>query len=321
MDTSKAPKTLLEAVAYFSDEDKAEAFVAELRWPEGEQVCQKCGSVGAHYRIKSRRVWKCRDCRKTFSTKLGTIFEDSPLSFSKWIPALWMIANCKNGISSYELHRALGVTQKTAWFMLHRIREAMNTGTFEKMSGTCEADETYIGGRFKNMHISKRKRIRETMGQRGVTGGAAKTAVLGVLQRGDEGTSKVSAKVVSYMKGREMQAEIRNTVEDGSTIYTDSDGKFHFLRETYTHDTVNHAREYVRGHCHSNGIENFWALLKRTIKGTYTNVSPAHTSRYVDEQAFRFNEREDNDKGRFITLLGSIFGKRLTYAALVAARR
>ncbi len=154
---AKQPKTLLEAVRYFSDLDMATEFVASLRWPDGP-VCPKCGLVDKkHYYLKTRRVWKCRSCKKQFSVKVGTIFEDSPLGLDKWLPAVWLIANCKNGISSYELAKDLGIQQKSAWFMLHRIRLAMQTGSFGKLSGQVEADETYIGGKARNMHKSKRE--------------------------------------------------------------------------------------------------------------------------------------------------------------------
>jgi transposase-like protein len=171
------PQTLLQAVQYFADEDRAIAFVADMRWPDGEQACPKCGSVAEHYFMKTRKRWKCRDCRHQFSVKVGSVFEGSPIKLSKWMPAVWMLANSKNGISSYELHRALGVTQKTAWFMLHRIREAMKDDDFRMFGGEVEADETYIGGKAKNMHKSKRKRVIHG------TGGMDKVAVMGLLER------------------------------------------------------------------------------------------------------------------------------------------
>jgi transposase-like protein len=154
-----APGTLIEAVNYFADGDVALAFVANLRWPSGEQICPKCSGVAKQYYLKSQRRWKCRYCRHQFSIKVGTIFEDSPVPLSKWLPAVWMLCNCKNGISSHELAGALGVTQKTAWFMLHRIQLAMQSKSFAKASGNVEVDETYIGGKARNISKSKKARV------------------------------------------------------------------------------------------------------------------------------------------------------------------
>jgi transposase-like protein len=156
MSTKRQPKNLLEAVRYFADLDVATDFVAKLRWPNGP-VCPKCGSADKHSYLTTRRIWKCKACKKQFSVKVGTIFEDSALGLDKWLPAVWLIANSKNGISSHELGRALGTTQKSAWFMLHRIRLAMRSGSFEMMNGTVEVDETYIGGKARNMHKGERR--------------------------------------------------------------------------------------------------------------------------------------------------------------------
>jgi transposase-like protein len=310
-----APTTLLEAVSYFADEEVALAFVANLRWPAGEQTCPNCGSVAAHYFLKSRRVWKCKDCRKTFSIKVGTIFEDSPIGLSKWLPAMWMLANCKNGISSYELARALGVTQKTGWFMLHRLRLAMQTGSFDKMDGIVEADETYVGGRAKFMHKSKRARIIQHK-----TGMSGKAIVMGLLERhGPDGHSRVRVKVVKTSKKSDVQGTVRENVAPGAALFTDAHGSYTKLSAEYAHDFVDHAREYVRGNVHTNGMENFWSLLKRSIKGTYVSVEPFHLFRYLDEQTFRFNMRKDTDLGRFVTTLATVISKRLTYAELTGA--
>ncbi len=304
---AKQPKTLLEAIRYFADLDVATEYVARLRWPEGP-VCPKCGVLDEkHYYLKTRRVWKCRACKKQFSVKVGTIFEDSAIGLDKWLPAVWLIANCKNGVSSYELARSLGVTQKTAWFMLHRIRLAMQTGTFEKLSGQVEADETYIGGKARNMHKSKRA---EKIKGRGMSG---KVAVMGLLERHGE----VRTKVVPDTRSRTLQVEVRENVEPGSEVHTDALKSYRGLDPEYVHNVVDHAEKYVDGHVHTNGLENFWSLLKRGIKGTYVSVEPFHLFRYLDEQAFRFNEREGEDSDRFAKTLGSVSGRRLTYSELI----
>lgn len=303
MDKTGNPQTLLEAIRHFSDLDVATEYVASLRWPDGP-VCPACGLVDEkHYYLKTRRVWKCRSCKKQFSVKVGTIFEDSPLGLDKWLPAVWLIANCKNGISSYELARDLGIQQKSAWFMLHRIRLAMQTGTFEKLNGQVEADETYIGGKARNMHKSKRE---EKIAGRGVSG---KVAVLGLLER----HGKIRAKVVPNTKSGTLQVQVRDNVESGSEVHTDALRSYRGLDPEYVHKVVDHAERYVDGNVHTNGIENFWSLLKRSVKGTYVSVEPYHLFRYLDEQAFRFNEREYEDSDRFQIALGNVGGRRLTY--------
>ena len=291
---------------YFSDLDVATEYVAKLRWPDGP-VCPACGVLDPkHYYLKTRRLWKCRACKKQFSVKLGTIFEDSPLGLDKWLPAVWLIANCKNGISSYELARALGIQQKSGWFMLHRISLAMQTGTFEKLEGQVEADETYIGGKARNMHKSKRE---QKISGRGASG---KVAVMGLLERHGE----VRTKVVPDTKSRTLQVEVRENVEPGSEVHTDALASYRGLDPEYVHNVVDHAETYVRGHVHTNGLENFWSLLKRGIGGTYVSVEPFHLFRYLDEQAFRFNERDGEDADRFRKALGTVGGRRLTYDEL-----
>ena len=305
------PKTLLEAVQYFADEDAAIHFVADMRWPDGEQECGKCGSVAKHYFMKTRKRWKCRDCRHQFSVKVGTIFEGSPIRLSKWMPAVWMLANCKNGISSYELGRALGVTQKTAWFMLHRIRLAMQDDDFRMMGGEVEVDETYIGGKAKNMHRARRKRI-----IRG-TGGHDKVAVMGMLERAEgAGHSLIRTHILDRPTKERMQGEIRKNVETGASIYTDRHWGYYGLSQDYIHDVVDHVTAYVKGRVHTNGLENFWSLVKRAIHGTYVSIEPFHVFRYLDEQAFRFNTRKANDGQRFMRLIKHVVGKRLSYAEL-----
>jgi transposase-like protein len=312
--TKPAPSTLRDAIRYFADPDVALTFLAALRWPNGV-TCPACEAKNPGF-LKTRRIWKCRDCGRQFSVKLGTIFEDSPIGLDKWLPALWMLANSKNGISSYELARALGVTQKTGWFMLHRIRLAMQTRTWVKMRGTVEADESFIGGAAKFMHWSKRKRV-----IRG-TGGMDKTPVLGMLERPVGGkASRVRAVVVKNLGQRHLRKEIEASVEKGSHLYTDTTMQYTKgrLPKVYQHEAINHAREYVRGQVHTNSLENFWSLLKRAIKGTYVSVDPFHLFRYVDEQVRRFNERTCNDRERFVSVLANTVGRRVTYPDLIGA--
>ena len=305
------PKTLMEAIRYFSDADRALATAVSLRWPHGVH-CPTCGRTDVRF-LATRRLWECKEKhpRKQFSAKVGTIFEDSALPLDKWFVAIWAIANCKNGISSYELARSIGVTQKTAWHMLHRIRLAMTAGSFEKMAGIVEADETYVGGLAKNMH--KHKREQRITGR----GGVYKSAVMGIMQRTDGNVpSRVVTRMIKDANSKTLQGHIRANVEPGAQLMTDSHSGYAGLRADYIHQHVNHAVEYVRGAVHSNGIENFWSLVKRTIKGTYVSVDPIHLERYLTEQGFRFNARKDNDLGRFRSVLGSVAGKRLTYKEL-----
>ena len=259
--------------------------------------------------MASRKVWQCKnkECKKQFSVKVGTIFEDSAIALEKWLLAMWLIVNAKNGISSYELHRALGITQKSAWFVLHRIRTAMTVGSIEKLSGEIEVDETYVGGKSKNMHVKKRKELQMTRGYK------QKTGVMGMVQRG----GRVKAHVIKIADTETLLGSIAENVEVGSTVITDDAGGYRNMNDEYRHEVINHAVEYVRGNVHTNSIENFWSLLKRTIKGTYISVSPAHLQKYVEEQVFRYNERETNDQMRFVRLIESISGKRLTYTSLI----
>jgi len=312
------PQTLLEAIRYFSNIDTCIEFLVSQRWPNGV-TCPTCGSKDVHYLANQRR-WKCRNTHdhRQFSIKVGTIFEDSPIGLDKWLAAAWMLGACKNGISSYEIHRGLGVTQKTAWFMMHRIRKAMQDGSFMKFAGQCEVDETFIGGKARNMHIDVKKRR--------ITGSGPtdKTAVFGVLERGDKekGThSKVKTVVVSNRKKKTLQAEVKAHVEAGSHLYSDALLSYDGLESDYAHKVVDHAVEYVRGKVHTNGMENFWCLTDRTIGGTYVSVEPFHLFRYLDEQSFRFNNRGHrdmpvNDADRFKMVVGGIVGKRLTFDEL-----
>lgn len=311
MKTSTAlPQTLVDAVRYFADPDVCLSFVANLRWPHGP-VCPECGGVEPSF-LKTRRLWKCKACKKQFSVKVGTIFEDSPIGLDKWLPALWMIVNCKNGVSSHEMGRTLGVTQKTAWFMLHRIRLAMQTGTFKKLSGEVEIDETFVGGRARFMH--KDKRAKKIKG----TGGLGKAAVMGLLERhGPDGHSVVTVKTVPSVRRRTLLPEVREHVATGAEVFTDSLPSYRGLAADYIHNVIDHAESYAEGKIHTNGLENFWSLLKRGIKGTYVSVEPFHLFRYLDEQAYRFNTRKVNDGLRFLQAAHGIIGKRIMYRNLI----
>jgi transposase-like protein len=303
------PKTLLEAVRYFADPKICFESMLQAKWPEGNPTCPKCGCerVGV---VRSRSLLQCKEpkCRKQFSVKVDTIFEDSPLGLDKWFVAIWCIANAKNGISSCELARALGVTQKTAWFMLHRVRLAMKTRSFRKLTGEVEVDETFVGGKSANMH----KHIREKkIRGRGAVG---KAIVQGLLERGGE----VRTKCVANMDDLTLVNNVRDNVERGSHVFTDALPSYYSLSFGYFHKWVDHLTKYVSGRVHTNGLENFWSLLKRSLKGTYVSVAPFHLSRYVDEQAFRYNERKESDQNRFYNVLCAVTGKRLTYRVLTA---
>jgi transposase-like protein len=305
------PKTLLEAIKHFADPDVTHNLMVSLRWPDGVH-CPTCGRTDVRF-ISTRRMWECKvkHPRRQFSCRVGTIFEDSPLGLDKWFAAIWMIANCKNGISSYEMARDLGITQKSAWFMDHRIRLAMKAGSIMKMDGVVEADETFVGGLSKNMHKDRREKTIKG------TGGAGKTIVMGIIRRKNKtSSSKITTAVIRDASSETIHPIIRENVEPGTALYTDAWAAYRGLSGDYKHEIVDHAVEYVRGAVHTNGAENFWSLLKRTIKGTYVSVEPFHLGRYLDEQAFRFNARENNDGGRFMTVLSSAFGKRLMYSEL-----
>jgi transposase-like protein len=308
-ENNDSPKTLLEAVKFFGEFENCRSFMIEARWPDGVVRCPECGSDHVTYMAKTRR-WKCygKHPRPQFTLKVGTIFEDSPIPLEKWLPALWLIVNCKNGISSYEVARGLGVTQKTAWFMLHRLRRALQTGSFTKLKGEVEVDETFIGGKARNMHVAQRQR--RVTG----TGGKDKAVVMGILERG----GNVRTTVVENRKKNALQAEIKKHVEAGSALYSDELKSYDGLAGEYAHEVINHAVAYVDGKVHTNGLENFWSLFKRGIHGTYVSVEPFHLFRYLDEETFRFNNRskELGDAGRFRLALAHIVGKRLTYDEL-----
>jgi transposase-like protein len=309
-------KTLADAIRYFADEQVCIDTVAGLRWPDGP-ACPKCNanSTRQHW-LKTQKRFQCRDCGKQYSVKVNTIFEDSAINLDKWLTAMWMLANCKNGISSYEIARSIGVTQKSAWFMLQRIRLAMKNQSLLKLGcegGPVEMDETFIGGKVKNMHKSKRTKGTGFTGR--PNGAMGKTIVVGMLER----KGRVKAEVVMERCHLTLRAVANRHIAPDASIVTDEWGGYKGVN--FEHAIINHAVEYVNGQVHTQGIENFWALLKRSLGGTYISVEPFHLDRYVDEQAFRYNNRatKDNplsDADRFALALSQISGKRLTYAEL-----
>ncbi|HWQ52442.1 MAG TPA: IS1595 family transposase [Bryobacteraceae bacterium] len=312
---SKVPTTLQEAILYFSNYENCQRFMIALRWDDGRVRCPYCDSEKVTY-LENARLWKCygKHPKAKFSLKVGTIFEDSPIGLDKWFAALWMLVNCKNGISSHELARDLGVTQKTAWFMLQRLRLALQQGGFGKIGGQVEVDETYIGGKARNMH--KDRKAKKLQGKGG--GFSDKVGVQGMLQRGGE----IRLAVIRDSSGFTLKPNIRANVEPGSHLFTDEAKAYFGLQEDYVHDVINHAEAYVNGQIHTNSLESFWSLLKRGLGGTYVCVEPFHLFRYVDEQAFRYNNRKDmNDLERFAKALSQVGGKRLTYEHLTGKDR
>ena len=303
----REPNTLQEAVKYFAEPDNCIKYLAAKRWPKGV-VCPMCGSTKASFNAE-RRTWKCgsHHQRREFSIKVGTIFEDSAIGLDKWLVALWMLTNCKNGISSYEIARDLGVTQKTAWFMMHRIRLALQDKEGGKLGGEVEVDETFIGGLARNMHIAKRRQ--KIMG----TGGRDKVAVLGILKR----HGRVRTSVIPNVQQETLHGKVRAHIAPGSRVFTDAWTSYAGLDAEYVHNVIDHAKAYAVENVHTNGLENYWSLLKRTIRGTYVSVEPFHLFRYLDEQAFRFNTREElDDRGRFDLAVLQVIGKRLTWQKL-----
>lgn len=306
-----SPRTLQQAILYFADYDRCREFLVDLRWPDGKVRCPQCDSDHVVY-LEKARVWKCygKHSRPKFSLKTGTIFEDSPLGLDKWLAALWLLVNAKNGVSSCEIARSIGITQKSAWFMAHRLRFALHHGSFDKLTGEVEVDETFIGGKARNMHVAQRKR--RITG----TGTKDKTAVIGILQR----DGKVITSVVENRRKKALQAEVHAHVEAGSALYTDALLSYDGLAAKYAHQVIDHAVKYVDGQVHTNGLENYWSLLKRGIAGTYVSVEPFHLFRYLDEQAFRYNNRREmNDYDRFELAASQIVGKRLTWKQATGA--
>jgi transposase-like protein len=307
------PKTLQEAILYFADAANCREYLVARRWPNGVE-CPRCGSKNVKFSEKFNR-WQCASHheKRQFTLKTGTIFEESPIGLDKWLTTMWQVVNCKNGVSSYEIGKAIGVSQKSAWFMLHRLREVMHPTNAAKLVGEIEADETLVGGKVINMHKRSKRKIEATK-----DGNWGKTIVLGLLER--EG--HVRAAVAPTRRSYEIHANIKAHVEPGSTLYTDEFNSYDRLPEEFTHEVINHVERYVKGQIHTNGMENFWSLLKRTLKGTYVSVDPVHLQAYVDEQVFRFNSRKNTDdtkikdSERFSMAVSQIVGKRLTWNEL-----
>ena len=296
---------------YFSDSKLALEFLTRFRWPDGKPTCPKCASTESSF-ISTRSIWKCKGCKRQFSAKSGTIMEDSPIGLDKWLPAIWMLCGCKNGISSYEISRDLGVSQKTAWFLLHRIRLALKNGSIErKLHGHVESDETFVGGKLRLMNSQTRAR-KLSKGQLASGGTVGKTIVMGILERHGEARVKVIAK----RRRHNLVSEIKQNVAPGANVYTDELLAYRELVADYAHQVIDHTEAYVKGAVHTNGLENFWSLFKRALKGTYVSVEPYHLQAYADEQVFRFNNRKVGDVDRFVSAVSQIAGRRLTFAEL-----
>jgi transposase-like protein len=310
-------KTLTDAIRYFSDEQVCIDTVADMKWSNGP-VCPKCdGKADRQHWLKAQKRYQCRDCGKQYSVKVGTIFEDSAIKLDKWLVAMWMLANCKNGVSSYEIAKAVGVTQKSAWFMLHRIREAMKDTRKHKFGfgGPVESDEAFIGPNPAKMNRKQRQKYAV---DRSKSEMIAKTPVHGML---DRELRQVRASVIPYVKRDVLQKAILDNVTPFAKVYTDEAAAYDGLSRNYIHAVINHSHEYVRGQVHTNGIENFWSLLKRTLRGTYVAVEPFHLDQYLSEQVFRYNNRATKgnpltDADRFALAVSQMAGKRLTYAEL-----
>lgn len=316
------PKTLQDAIKFYGNPDNCQAFMMARRWPDGKVTCPTCARDDVRY-ISTRRMWECKaiHAKRQFSVKVGTVMEDSPIALEKWLLAFWQLANCKNGISSYEIASAIGVTQKSAWFMMHRIRLAMKDKSGRKLGGgndATEVDESFIGGKLKNMHRSRRLAL-NVLKHDGLPKNETKTLVAGLL---DREAGKVRAEIIPNRERATLDSIVRNHVKFGSLVYTDDHIGYIGLRSRFTHEAINKKVEgYIRGRVHTNGIENFWSLLKRGLAGTYVSVEPMHLARYLDEQVFRYNNRKDGDRKktayeRFELATSQILGRRLTYAEL-----
>ena len=297
----KYPETLLEAVRYFSNPDVCIEHTAAMRWPKGV-YCPTCGRVDVSY-LKTQKRWQCKSAHanRQFSVKVGTIFEDSAIGLDKWLPAIWMIVNAKNGVSSYEIARSLGVTQKTAWYMAQRIHAAMKHNSFDKLNDPTEADETYIGGK------STESKGRFTN----------KMAVIGVVEK-KKNIGQIRAFATKHADATNTIPFLKDNLKVNAVLHTDESHIYHRAKWTFLHESVNHSQgEYARGSVSTTTIDGFWNLMKRSMKGTYTHVSGNHLSRYVDEHTYRYNTRMLNDSQRFSQWFANC-NRRLIYKTLVS---
>ncbi len=299
---------LIELVTYFKDEKVCNKYLEKIRWDKNNYTCpyEGCGHDKV-FKYSNGKTYKCAKCQKQFSIRVGTIFEDSKISLKKWFAAIYLITTNKKGISSLQLSKDIGVTQKTAWFMSHRVRKALGLHqSDDKLEGICEADETYVGGLEKNKHFDKK--IKGTQGRSTKT----KIIVAGVVQRGGE----LRAKMLEATNIKTLGKYVADNVKEGSRVNTDEWLGYKKLHKLFDHQVVNHkSQQYVIGDIHTNTIEGFWAIFKRGIRGVYHLMTSKHIQQYVDEFVFRYNTRNVSEEHRFNMVLNKV-GVRLNYADL-----